>query len=383
MDLLMQYVSEFVALVLDVWGTGVAGIDFGRILTALVILFVFLILRGLFTRFVLSFLQRLAGRTNTTVDDSLLDSLNGPVRLMPVILGLFIALEYLNLNEQYAGIGGQIIRTLVIFDLFWGLYQMCGPISSTFSHLEEMLTKEMIDWLVGFLHIATVFIGAAAVLEVWGIKVAPILAGLGLFGVAVALGAQDLFKNLIAGILVIAEKRMRVGDWILVEGLVEGTVETIGFRSTLIRRFDKAPVHVPNAKLSDNAVTNFSAMTHRRIKWMIGIEYTATLEQLRTIRDEIELYVLKDGAFASPSDVSTFVRIDRFSDSSIDILLYCFTKTTDWGEWLLIKEALAYRVKEIVEGAGVGFAFPSRSIYVQHIPGEAPEAYIPPLPESS
>jgi len=383
MDRLMQYVSEFVALVLDVWGTGVAGIDFGRILTALAILFVFLILRGLFTRFVLSFLQRLAGRTNTTVDDSLLDSLNGPVRLMPVILGLFIALEYLNLNEQYAGIGGQIIRTLVIFDLFWALYQMCGPISSTFSHLEEMLTKEMIDWLVGFLHIATVFIGAAAILEVWGIKVAPILAGLGLFGVAVALGAQDLFKNLIAGILVIAEKRMRVGDWILVEGLVEGTVETIGFRSTLIRRFDKAPVHVPNAKLSDNAVTNFSAMTHRRIKWMIGIEYTATLEQLRTIRDEIELYVLKDGAFASPSDVSTFVRIDRFSDSSIDILLYCFTKTTDWGEWLLIKEALAYRVKEIVEGAGAGFAFPSRSVYVQHVPGEAPEAYIPPLQESS
>lgn len=236
----------------------------------------------------------------------------------------------------------------------------------------------MADWLIGFLHIAIVFIGAATILEVWGIKIGPILAGLGLFGVAVALGAQDLFKNLIGGILVIAEKRMRVGDWILVDGLVEGTVETIGFRSTLVRRFDKAPVYVPNAKLSDNAITNFSAMTHRRIKWMIGIEYSATIEQLRQIRDEIESHILGLDEFASPSEVATFVRIDRFSDSSIDILLYCFTKTTDWGEWLKIKEALAYRVKEIVEGAGTGFAFPSQSIYVEGITGDAAEVFVPP-----
>lgn len=382
MDRLMQQVSEFFAVVQDVWLTGVAGIDFGRIAIALAILLIFMVLRGLFTRFVLGFLRRIAARTATSIDDSLLDTLHGPVRFIPVILGLFIAMDYLNLTDQYAEIGQQIIRTLVVFDIFWALYQISGPISSTFSHLEEILTPEMVNWLVGFLHIAVVFIGAAAILEVWGIKVGPILAGLGLFGVAVALGAQDLFKNLIAGILVIAEKRMRVGDWILVEGLVEGTVETIGFRSTLVRRFDKAPVHVPNAQLSDNAVTNFSEMTHRRIKWMIGIEYTATLEQLRTIRDEIEAYVLNDDAFASPSEVATFVRIDRFNDSSIDILLYCFTKTTNWGEWLKIKEELAYRVKEIVEKAGTGFAFPSQSIYVESLPSDAPEAFVPPNSEA-
>ena len=352
--------------------------DFGRALTALAIVFGFLILRGLFTRFVLGFLRRIAARTQTTMDDSLLGSLDGPIRLVPVILGLFIAIDYLAFEDRYAEIGAQVVRTLVVFDLFWGLYQITGPISTTFTRLEEILTKEMADWLIGFLHIAIVFIGAATILEVWGIKIGPILAGLGLFGVAVALGAQDLFKNLIGGILVIAEKRMRVGDWILVDGLVEGTVETIGFRSTLVRRFDKAPVYVPNAKLSDNAITNFSAMTHRRIKWMIGIEYSATIEQLRQIRDEIESHILGLDEFASPSEVATFVRIDRFSDSSIDILLYCFTKTTDWGEWLKIKEALAYRVKEIVEGAGTGFAFPSQSIYVEGITGDAAEVFVPP-----
>ncbi|MDG2319940.1 MAG: mechanosensitive ion channel family protein [Rhodospirillaceae bacterium] len=378
MDRLTQQLSGFSDLVREVWVTGVGGVDFGRALTALAIVLGFLILRGLFTRFVLGFLRRIAARTQTTMDDSLLGSLDGPIRLVPVILGLFIAIDYLAFEDRYAEIGAQVVRTLVVFDLFWGLYQITGPISTTFTRLEEILTKEMADWLIGFLHIAIVFIGAATILEVWGIKIGPILAGLGLFGVAVALGAQDLFKNLIGGILVIAEKRMRVGDWILVDGLVEGTVETIGFRSTLVRRFDKAPVYVPNAKLSDNAITNFSAMTHRRIKWMIGIEYSATIEQLRQIRDEIESHILGLDEFASPSEVATFVRIDRFSDSSIDILLYCFTKTTDWGEWLKIKEALAYRVKEIVEGAGTGFAFPSQSIYVEGIPGDAAEVFVPP-----
>ncbi|MCK5444122.1 MAG: mechanosensitive ion channel family protein, partial [Rhodospirillaceae bacterium] len=218
----------------------------------------------------------------------------------------------------------------------------------------------------------------ASILELWGIKVGPILAGLGLFGVAVALGAQDLFKNLIAGILILAERRFNKGDWILVDGVVEGTVEHIGFRSTMVRRFDKAPVYVPNTKLADSAVTNFTAMTHRRIYWHLGVEYNTTIEQLRTIRDEIENYIFETADFADPKEVSTFVRIDRFSDSSIDIMLYCFTNTTNWGEWLEVKERLAYKIKEIVEGAGTGFAFPSRTIYVEAVPGEAPETFVPP-----
>jgi MscS family membrane protein len=248
---------------------------------------------------------------------------------------------------------------------------LLSKIATTFSETLKTWTQRLIK--AGFL-----FLGAATVLEIWGVEVGPLLAGLGLFGVAVALGAQDLFKNLIAGLLIIAERRFNVGDWILVEGTVEGIVENVGFRSTSVRRFDKAPVYVPNAHLSDTAVTNFSRMSYRRIFWTIGVEYRTTIEQLRKIRDEIEEYVTGSDDFADPSEVATFVRIDRFSDSSIDIMLYCFTKTRVWGEWLEIKENLAYRVKEIVEGAGTGFAFPSQSVYVEQIPGETPELFVPP-----
>ena len=95
-----------------------------------------------------------------------------------------------------------------------------------------MLTRELIGWIIKSLKILIFILGLAAVLELWGIKIGPIIAGLGLFGVAVALGAQDLFKNLISGILVLVEKRFKIGDWILVEGIIEGIVEKIGFRST-------------------------------------------------------------------------------------------------------------------------------------------------------
>ena len=185
------------------------------------------------------------------------------------------------------------------------------------------------------------------------------------------MGAQDLFKNLIGGLSILIEQRFQRGDWILVDGVVEGTVEGIGFRSTTVRRFDKAPVHVPNQKLSDAAVTNFSAMTHRRIYWKIGLEYRSTLGQLREVRDGIESYLMASDEFEKPPQVPLFVRVDSFNNSSIDIMIYCFTKTTNWGEWLEIKERFAYSIKDIVEKAGTGFAFPSQSIYVEVIPDAA------------
>jgi len=268
----------------------------------------------------------------------------------------------------------------VAFVIFWGLYNLTEPFSVVLTRLEQVFSSVMVEWLIKAVRLAVLLVGGATILQVWGIAIGPVLAGLGLIGVAVALGAQDLFKNLIAGILIIVERRFSHGDWIYVDGVVEGTIESIGFRSTLVRRFDKAPVFVPNAKLADNAVTNFTMMTHRRIYWRIGVLYSTTIEQLREVRDRIERYVLANEDFADPEEVPTFVRIDSFNDSSIDIMLYCFTRTTTWGEWLEIKERLAYHVKEVVESAGTGFAFPSRSLYIETPAGERAEIFVPPSP---
>ena len=112
---------------------------------------------------------------------------------------------------------------------------------------------------------------------------------------------------------------------------------------------------------------------------MVGVEYRTTIDQLRRIRDEIAAYIEATPDFAPATDVSTFVRIDSFGDSSINILVYCFTQTTKWGEYLEVKERLAYKIMDIVLGAGTAFAFPSRSLYVESLPGgDAPEVFQPP-----
>ena len=374
----MDKLNEFWLVVLDVWGKGVFGVDLGRIVVALLIIAGFLLVRRLLARFLVSRLMAFAKRTRFRLDDEIVKALEDPLTLIPVVLGVFIATEYLTLSGKLDVVSDQVVRSLVVYLIFWIMVRLVRPLSFLLGKLEDVFSSTIVDWLIKSIRVALILIGAATILEIWGIKVGPILAGLGLFGVAVALGAQDLFKNLISGLLIIAERRFSRGDWVCVDGIVEGTVETIGFRSTLIRRFDKAPVYVPNAKLSDNAVTNFSAMTHRRIYWMIGVEYRTTVDQLREIRDGIEQYVLNSEDFAKPPEVATFVRIDKFSDSSIDIMLYCFTKTTVWGEWLAIKEELAYKIKDIVETAGTSFAFPSQSVYVETLLTEEPETFEPP-----
>ncbi len=374
----MEQLKQFWLVVVDVWEKGLFGIDLGRIVVALFIIFGFLLVRRLFAKLLAGRLMAIAKRTRFRLDDEIVEAVKDPLAMIPVVLGVFLAAEYLSLSGPLETVADRLVRSLVVYVIFWILVRLVRPLSFLLEQLEEMFSAAMVHWLIKSIRVALIFIGTATILEIWGIKVGPILAGLGLFGVAVALGAQDLFKNLISGILIIAERRFSPGDWVCVDGVVEGTVESIGFRSTLIRRFDKAPVYVPNAKLSDNAVTNFSAMTHRRIYWMVGVEYRTTVEQLRRIRDGIEEYILNEEDFAKPPEVSTFVRIDRFSDSSIDIMIYCFTKTTVWGNWLAIKEKLAYKIKEIVEVAGTSFAFPSQSLYVETLPTEQPEIFEPP-----
>jgi MscS family membrane protein len=374
----METLQNFWALVVEVWSTGVLGISVGRSLLALLILLFFLLLRRLFSRAVAHWLRRLAKRSKSTVDDAIIDALEPPIALVFVIFGLFVAAEFMQLEGVFAEIADNLIKSLIIVAIFWSFYRLVDPLRYVLRRLEAIFNRELVDWLVRAIKIGFLALGGAAILQTWGIQVAPLLAGLGIFGVAVALGAQDFFKNLIGGLSIIAEQRFKVGEWIFADGVVEGTVEKINFRSTLVRRFDKAPVYVPNSQLADGSVTNFSRMTYRRIRWMVGVEYRTTVPQLRKIRDEIEAFILGDADFVAPSEASTFVRIDSFNDSSIDIMVYCFTKSTVWGEWLATKERLAYRIKDIVEGAGSGFAFPSRSLYVETLREGAPERFVPP-----
>ena len=370
--------NDFWKIVLEVWNKGVFGYSIGNALVALFIILGFYALRGLFRRLVVSAVERWAKRSKASFANQIPGILAGPLQFLFVALGIFFAFQYLDLHGDFERLGDNTVRSLISFAIFWALYNAITPFSVLLKRLETFLTHEMVSWLVTGIKWGVLFLGAATILQMWGIKVGPILAGLGLFGVAVALGAQDLFRNLIGGLCVLIEKRFKVGDWIKVDDTINGTVEHIGFRSTRLRLFNLSPLYVPNEKLSDGPLINYTNMTYRRILWNISLEYRATVDQLKDIRAQIEEFLMTDGAFVTPPDASLFVRYDAFNESSIDLMIYTFTKTTVWAEWLEHKERLAYRIKEIVHANGCSFAFPSQSIYIEKTGLDVPEQFIPP-----
>ena len=370
--------NDFWKIVLEVWNKGVFGYSIGNALVALLIILGFYALRGLFRRLVVSAVERWVKRSKASFANQIPGILAGPLQFLFVALGIFFAFQYLDLHGDFERLGDNTVRSLISFAIFWALYNAITPFSVLLKRLETFLTHEMVSWLVTGIKWGVLFLGAATILQMWGIKVGPILAGLGLFGVAVALGAQDLFRNLIGGLCVLIEKRFKVGDWIKVDDTINGTVEHIGFRSTRLRLFNLSPLYVPNEKLSDGPLINYTNMTYRRILWNISLEYRATVDQLKDIRAQIEEFLMTDGAFVTPPDASLFVRYDAFNESSIDLMIYTFTKTTVWAEWLEHKERLAYRIKEIVHANGCSFALQSQSIYIEKTGHDMPEQFVPP-----
>ncbi len=360
-----------------IWDQGSYGFTYGEIILAIGIVLLSLILRGIFARTVIRGITRAAAGTRTQIDDAIVKAIATPLKIVPVIIGIYFAIQVLNVSGEAERIADKAVQSVIALAVFWSLSRGVNAMEFLFAGLRETLSTAIVDWMVKALQILLIVLGFGAVADIWGIPIAPMIAGLGVFGIAVGLGAQDLFKNLISGILILTEKRFVPGEWIQADGVVEGVVEKINFRSTLVRRFDKSPVYVPNGLLSDNPVTNFSRMTHRRIKWVVGVEYRTTVDQLKYIRDEIEAWLWHDDRFAKPPEAALFVRIDSFNASSIDYLIYCFTNTKNWGEWLTIKQEFAVAIIDIIERAGSGFAFPSQTVYLQQ--QDPPEIMTPPV----
>lgn len=323
-------------------------------------------IRGYFAKIFISKIKKITFNTGNKIDDELFDSIADPLKAFPFIL-VFILIGFLFIddNSKLASIYEKINRTFATIFIFWFLHQFMVPLSKIFQKIESLLSKALFVWLVQSLKYLFIFLGAVAVLETWGIKIGPIIAGLGLFGVAVALGAQDLFKNLIAGIMILLEKRFNIGDVISVPGHTEGTVEHIGFRSTLIRKFDSTPITIPNYIFAEAPILNFTDRKNRRINWIVGLEYKSTVNDIKKFTDLISDYISKSNNFIVNDNFKSFVRLDKFNDSSIDILIYCFTSTNEWENYLKIKEDLGIKIKEIAEDVGVNFAFPSSSIYIE------------------
>ena len=361
----MEILTKLKTYIINTFEQGSMGLSLIEILVIILSFFLAMLIRGFFAKFIVSKIKKVIKKTGNKVDDTLFDSLAPPLKTFPVIVVFVLIGLFVSSNTQLGLLLEKINQTLMTIFIFWLLHQSLAPLSQAFKKLEELLSKALVLWLTRSLKYLIVFLGTVAVLETWGIKIGPVIAGLGLFGVAVALGAQDLFKNLISGIMIILEKRFVLNDVIEVPGHAMGIVEHIGFRSTLIRQFDSTPTSIPNYVFSDTSIVNFSERKYRRIRWVIGLTYDTSIKQLKDICNNIDNSIRNSDDFIVNDSYQLNVRVEKFNDSSIDILINTFTNTNDWERYLKIKEDLTFAIKEIVENNQSSFAFPSKSIYLE------------------
>lgn len=361
MDFINSLFLQFKKVISD----GVFGVSLTDFAIILLTIFFSLLVRGLFAKFVVSRVRSVVKKTANHIDDELFDALLPPFKLLPVVIAFLAITLYFDFQSTLGLYLQKINQTLSTIFIFWLIHQSLIPLSKFFHKLDKLLSKALVLWLLRSTKYLIIFLGIVAVLDVWGIKVGPVIAGLGLFGVAVALGAQDLFKNLISGIMILLEKRFQIGDVISVPGHTEGTVEHIGFRSVLIRKFDSTPITLPNYIFAEAPILNYSNRTNRRINWIIGLEYNSSIDQIKNFTEFVQNHLNSSDEFTVNDNFKSYVHIDKFNDSSIDILIYCFTSTNDWKTFLEIKENLAVVIKSKVEELGLGFAYPTQSIYIE------------------
>ena len=291
-------------------------------------------------------------------------SFEKPIQWLFILLGIYLSTWYLPYFDQTHMLFVKLVKSAIIFLVGWGLFNLSSSSTLIFARLNERFNFEMDEILIPFLskllRVIIVVVIFSGIAQEFNYNVVGLIGGLGLGGLAFALAAKDALSNLFGGVVIITEKPFTIGDWILTPS-VEGTVETITFRSTKIRTFAQALVTVPNAKLANESITNWSEMRKRRIVFNLSVTYETPKEKLEGVIKKIE-YMLKSHSEIDQDTIIT--KFDQYGVNGLDIYIYFFTKTTVWLDFLEIKEEINYKIMDILDQEGVSLAVPNRKLYV-------------------
>ncbi len=345
--------------------------------TTLLVIQVFVVV---FAALMLDFLQkRLLNRLSARIeksrqlwDDALFNALRRPLSLMIWVLGISFAADIVG-RQTDAAIFEAVapLRDVgVIAIIGWFLFRLIGEVENNLVAVKAQQGKEVdrttVDAIGKLLRLSVIITAALVALQTLGISVSGILAFGGVGGIAIGFAAKDLLANFFGGLMVYLDRPFAVGDWIRSpDRSIEGTVERIGWRLTVIRTFDKRPLYVPNATFTSIAVENPSRMSHRRIYETVGIRY----DDARKMAPIIEK--VKAMLIAHPEideNQTLIVNFNSFAPSSLDFFIYTFTHTTNWVKYHDVKQDVLLKVAEIIEAEGAEIAFPTSTIHLAHSP---------------
>jgi len=358
----------------EILNQDVFGVSAERLAIFFTIILLTFIIRSIFLYVIDKKVIALVKKTKTEFDDLVVNALRTPLSYLILLHGFYVAILSLDLPEK--------IGLVEISDLLRGIYILAISlimlyfvfkiidIIAFFLYREAKKSKSTIDdqlvpLVVKSLRVLVVTVGILFILQNFGYNVTSLLAGLGLGGLAFALAAQNTVSNFFGSVTIFSDKPFQLGDWISI-GDIEGTVEDVGFRTTRVRRFDQALVTVPNSQFINTGIINYSAMKKRRINFYLGITYGTSVSKVKEVVAGIKKIIEEDKKF----DHSFYmVRFTDFGAYSLNIFIYCFTKTIDWAESLAIREEFNLKIMQLLEELGVEIAFPSQTIYLNEIKG--------------
>jgi MscS family membrane protein len=339
---------------------------FGQLSLCFGIILLTLILRGLFTRILFASLKKLAKRTKWEYDDRFLDALEGPSSTFILVLGLFLAIMILPFDVEWQLLVVTLFRGSSILIVFWGLFRLADVFVDV---LSDISSKTGSDSFRGFgslvkksLRVFIVIVGTVMVVDNLGYNIGGIIATLGIGGAAFAFAAKDTIANVYGSIALALDRPFRVGDWIQVGDRVDGDVEEIGLRSTKVRTWPKTVISIPNAVLANEMIDNWSRMPKRRVKQVVGVTYETSPETMQSIVEGIRTLLRED-----PEVNQEFILVSwtDFGSSSLDILVYYFTMTTKWLQYMEVRERINVKIARCVAEHGSSIAFPTRTLYLE------------------
>ena len=323
------------------------------------------ILSWLIARILLTAIGPFARRTATELDDEILGLAASPLRLA-IALGLVAAGQAgLGLAVPVQAFLLRLLQAMVVITVAWLAIRMVDLAAAVVAgRLERRDARSAVAVVPLGSRAVKVFLGAIALivlLQNLGLNVGGLIAGLGVGGIALALAAQKTIENLFGGVSVIADQPVRVGDFCRFADGQVGTVEEIGLRSTRIRTLGRTLVSIPNADFSQRQLENFAARDRIHLHAVLGLLYETTPDQLRWVLAELRKLLLSHPrVLEDPARV----RFVNFGAYSLDLELFAYIDTSDWNEFLKIREDLYLRFMDIVERSGTGFAFPSQTLYL-------------------
>ena len=321
--------------------------------------------------------------------NEIIEDIHLPINYLLIAINLEIAIYiYNNFNSVNIIPNSFNILYSILFTII--VYRIINTVASIrISDIENsnrVIKNEMVNVGIKIINFLIIIVGLLLILHFAGANLATVLSGLGIGGFAIAIAARESLSNFLGTISILMSDIFSQGDWIWVNNQ-EGTVVEIGLRVTTIRTFDNALIAIPNGIIANQEVKNWSKRTlGRRIKMHLTLKYDSKIENIKQaileIREMLQSHPhiatdktdyqenkrRKNSTLVSKEDAlgvkrTLFVYLDEFSDSSINILVYCFTKKTIWGQWLETKEDVMYKIMEILDKNSLEFAFPSISLY--------------------